>query len=113
MILIVAGGRDHHMTEEEFGLLKDLCMVLKPDIILTGGQRGVDMTAHFWAIENGYEAPICWADWARYGKAAGPIRNEHMARNADAVVLFPGGHGTQNMFEKAQEWDLMVFDYRN
>jgi hypothetical protein len=48
------------------------------------------------------------ADWNKYGKAAGPIRNAQMAKYADAVILFPGGRGTANMRKLAKEHGLEI-----
>ena len=50
------------------------------------------------------------ADWDKYGKAAGFIRNEQMAQNADALVVFWDGksRGTKNMIELAAKYKLKV-----
>lgn len=45
------------------------------------------------------------ADWDRYGKAAGGIRNSQMLIEGkpDLVVAFPGGNGTRDMVLKARK----------
>jgi predicted Rossmann-fold nucleotide-binding protein len=35
-----------------------------------------------------------------------------MAQYADAVVLFPGGKGTQSMFDEATKAGIVIFDWR-
>ena len=52
------------------------------------------------------------ADWKAHGKAAGPIRNRDMAKHADQVVLFPGGRGTENMYQEAKKAGLVIHDWR-
>jgi predicted Rossmann-fold nucleotide-binding protein len=36
-----------------------------------------------------------------------------MAKYADAVVLFPGGLGTENMLVQAINHNLKIFDWRD
>ena len=45
------------------------------------------------------------ADWAKHGKAAGPIRNAEMLTEflPDYIVAFPGGKGTADMLRKAEK----------
>jgi len=45
-------------------------------------------------------------------QAAGPIRNGTMAHYADAVALFPGGRGTEDMARQSEQKGLEIFDYR-
>lgn len=53
------------------------------------------------------------ANWIKYGKRAGHIRNMEMADYADAVMLYPGGVGTDDMYSVAKSKGLRIFDYRN
>ena len=64
-----------------------------------GGAKGADELARDWARIRNVWLITYPADWDRHGKAAGPIRNEHMLREfePDLVVAFPGGRGTQHM----------------
>jgi hypothetical protein len=51
------------------------------------------------------------ADWERYGKRAGPIRNAEMVKaGADVVLAFPlpGGRGTQHTIRLAREAGIPV-----
>ena len=50
------------------------------------------------------------ADWDRYGKAAGPMRNEKMAQNADALILFWNGTtpGSASMLRLADKYGLAI-----
>ena len=50
------------------------------------------------------------ADWARFGRAAGPLRNAAMAAVADAAVVYwrPGSRGSADMVRAAQARGLRV-----
>ena len=50
------------------------------------------------------------ADWTKYNKAAGPIRNKLMleAGKPDLVIAFPGGNGTINMIKQAKEAGIRI-----
>lgn len=68
-------------------------------VIVSGGARGADETGEFYALSKGYDVERYPADWEKYGKGAGPIRNKEMLEIADAVVVFWDGksRGTMNM----------------
>lgn len=77
---------------------------------MQGGAKGVDTFAREWAVT--YPAIKRWvakADWDRYGKSAGPIRNKRMLDwGPDLVVAFPGGKGTANMIKQAEDAGVKV-----
>lgn len=80
--------------------------------IVSGGASGVDAAGEQWAEANG--VPIEWfpAEWDRHGKAAGPMRNEDMAKHADALLLVWDGHsrGSADMRARAQAHNLPIFE---
>ena len=116
MRLIVAGGRDYDLTVCDLSRLAKLCDRIDVTEIVHGDARGVDRTAAAWGKRQGYVVKAFPADWCCSNEAPrhaqGAIRNIAMARYADAVVLFNGGSGTQNMFETAKKHGLRIFDYR-
>lgn len=67
-------------------------------IIITGGCRGVDKIAEHEAKRKGLEVIVFMADWKKYGRSAGPIRNERMLVEGkpNCVVAF------HNDFEKSK-----------
>lgn len=69
------------------------------DELIVGGCRGTDSLAERWARERGIPVKVYKADWEKYGKSAGPRRNEEMAKDADFGVCFWDGksRGTRNM----------------
>ena len=50
------------------------------------------------------------ADWKRYGRGAGPARNQAMLVefNPQLLVAFPGGKGTADMVRRAQKAGVRV-----
>jgi hypothetical protein len=86
---------------------------IDPDIIINGAAFGADLIARDWAISR---RRGCWtfpADWDRYGKAAGPIRNKQMLEwgRPDIVIAFPGGKGTRGMIALARAAGVPVGEY--
>ena len=109
--VIIAGSRDF----SDYALLKrtmdTLLSNIKEDItVVCGKARGADTLGEQYAKERGYAVAYFPADWDKYGKAAGFIRNEQMAQNADALVVFWDGksRGTKNMIELAAKYKLKV-----
>lgn len=77
-------------------------------------KEGADLFAEEWAFYNrvpSWPYAVTEEDWKRHGKRAGPIRNGRMLRerNPDAVLAFPGGKGTRNMVDQAQENGVEVW----
>lgn len=52
------------------------------------------------------------ADWSKYGKAAGPMRNQKMLDEykPDLVVALPGGRGTADMVSRARVAGVEVIE---
>ena len=46
--------------------------------IVSGHCQGADMLGEKYAEEHGFPAKVFPADWKKYGRAAGPIRNKQM-----------------------------------
>lgn len=78
--------------------------------IIQGGATGADNLAVDWAIVNWCVYETYEAEWDKYGKRAGPIRNKKMLDEGkpDLVVAFPGGKGTANMVKLAEEAGVKV-----
>jgi 2-phospho-L-lactate guanylyltransferase (CobY/MobA/RfbA family) len=111
--ILVCGGRDYGtwVTEEgykatnhyEVEKLNNTLDALKQEFdsitIIQGDARGADSLAKSWAIRNKVSMLNFPADWARYGKSAGYLRNVQMLEEGkpDLVIAFPGGSGTAMM----------------
>ena len=112
MITIVCGGRDYadwHRVKIVLAIVNGIFTITQ---IVQGGARGADALARRWAIQCGIPVRTFDADWTRYGKRAGPMRNRQMADEAGAelCIAFPGGVGTANMIEEAKRVKMRVLD---
>lgn len=98
-VLVVTGGRGF---ADQALLWRSLDRVLRergPLVLWHGGCSGADALAAEWAAARGVPARVWAADWARFGRAAGPLRSRAMLAAAAAtgscgLVAFPGGRGT-------------------
>lgn len=108
MKVIIAGGRRYIPTDEDLVLLKKLHGLYGFTEIVSGGCRGGDKVGENFARQEVIQLKVYPAEWSKYGRAGGPMRNYAMARYADAVILFPGGRGTDSMRQAAREHGLKI-----
>lgn len=68
------------------------------DTVVSGGAKGADTLGERYADEMGYQKLIFKADWDKYGKRAGFIRNVDIIDNCDVCFAFWDGqsHGTKH-----------------
>ena len=106
--IVVAGCRDYENYIEAKEYIDFCIQNLKKKyklIFLSGGCRGADTLGERYAKEEGFEIEYYPAQWERYGKSAGPLRNFEMAKNADYVICFWNNKskGTKSMIELAKK----------
>lgn len=79
-------------------------LFLKCDAIVSGGARGVDRMAEIHARKHHIPVKVIPANWNRYGKQAGFIRNSEIIRNCHAVLAILDGksRGTLDSLNKAK-----------
>lgn len=79
--------------------------------VVSGAARGVDYLGERWAQARGIGVRSFPADWDRYGRGAGHMRNEDMARVGEALIALPCKHsrGTLNMIERAERHGLLIY----
>lgn len=84
---------------------------MTPTQIISGGARGVDRLAKEFAASRGIEFTEYLADWDRYGKRAGFMRNCVMVGTADAVIAIWDGksRGTKHSISYATSQGKRVF----
>jgi hypothetical protein len=104
--ILVCGGRDYGDTKAINRTLAEI----EPKCVIHGGARGADMLAGSWARRQGIPVIEVAAQWERYGKKAGYLRNRWMLELCapDLVVAFPGGKGTRMMVDLAAEAGFAV-----
>lgn len=80
-------------------------------VIVSGGARGADSLAERYAKEKGYPTKVFKANWDRYGKQAGFLRNREMhkyiakAKDRGVVAFWQNqSKGTAHNFELAEEY---------
>lgn len=111
--LIIAGSRTFKNYFEARGIIYSTLSTRKPEeiTIISGGAKGADYIGEMFAKEFGTGLSIYNADWDTYGKKAGHIRNEEMAKVGDGLLLFWDGEskGSQDMMFKALAKNIPVF----
>jgi len=113
--VLVTGGRDYGDAPTVNRTLDQILAGLETGrgmILIVGGARGADKLAQNWAELHDKEVELIVekADWLKYGRAAGPIRNQLMLdkHKPELVVAFPGGKGTSHMVQIAQQAGVQV-----
>ncbi len=111
MKIIIAGGRDFTNYELLKHFVAECLLGIVGDIeIVSGGAKGVDELGELFAFEHKLKLTKFPADWNKYGKSAGPIRNAEMANYANMLIAFWDGQskGTKNMIDCATKKGLVV-----
>lgn len=117
--IIIAGSRKFNDYSKMLNKLDELgthLLATMDDIeIVSGHASGADTLGERFAKAYHYPLKIFPAEWDKYGKAAGPIRNEQMAKYAaeadrGMLIAFPIGEsrGTKNMIKLAKQYGLEV-----
>lgn len=109
--LIVAGSRSFGDYDRLAADLDHLLARRLPAVeIVSGGASGADALGERYAAERGLALRVVPAQWARYGKSAGPIRNQTMAMYGHALVAYWDGvsPGTAHMVKAAAAAGLRV-----
>lgn len=115
MRVIVCGGRDFSRRVLLFTTMDRLHAERGFTAFMQGGARGADAIARRWAKTHPEIARfVCEAEWTRYGKPAGAIRNSKMLTwKPDLVVAFPtGGPGTADMMRQARAAGVEVIEVK-
>lgn len=108
----VVGSRDF----KHYGLL---CYYLdnfffrsdSPIKIISGGAKGADSLAEKFAEARNIKTKVYKANWEKYGKKAGFLRNKKIIKNCDVVVAFWDGEskGTKITIDLAKEAGKKVY----
>jgi len=103
MKILITGSRTYWNWKKIYEELKDYP---KDTTIIHGAARGADTLAGEVASQLGFKVIEVPAQWNKYGKSAGPIRNNKMLdMNPDLVIAFPlpGSKGTKHCMEEAEK----------
>lgn len=123
MKILVCGGRKYGTKTVEGKTVRDTEAVSllnstldkykdEVTLIIQGGAKGADTLAYLWAADNKKPCKEYRAEWDKYGRAAGTLRNETMLldSNPDLVLAFPGGSGTAHMIRFARSEGYSVIE---
>jgi hypothetical protein len=114
MRILICGSRTWNHPEDIDVFIKSLP---KDTIIIEGECRGADIQAKLSAIKHKLTVESYPAQWARYGKGAGILRNTEMLETGkpDLVVAFhenlTKSRGTLNMITQAMAKGVPVKVY--
>lgn len=111
MRILICGDRNWH----DGAAIREVLAKFLPDVVVEGEARGADTLARLSAESMGIEVLRFPADWQKYGRAAGPIRNSQMLKegNPDIVVGFhykiDESKGTRDMLTRAKKAGKATF----
>lgn len=79
--------------------------------VVSGTCQGADRLGERWARTNNISISRYSADWKRYGKKAGILRNVKMVENAEALLALWDGEsrGTEHIITFAKSAGLKVY----
>lgn len=112
-IVAVTGGRDYRDRGTLYRVLDAERDTDGVSVLVHGGCRsGADALAHEWAKERRVSVRVFQADWDTHGRAAGPMRNRGMLREANPhlLIAFPGGRGTADCVSAARHLRIPVLE---
>jgi len=112
MKVIIAGGRNFKQTNKDCDLLLELHQKHNFTEIVSGTCKGADMFGESFARYIDVPIKDFKPNWS-LGKIGGILRNEQMAKYADALILFEGGKGSKNMYENGLKYKLIILHNDN
>lgn len=100
-----------------YELLKNKCdeflqgKIAKGIVVVCGSSKGTFSLGKRYAKENGYMLEVFTADWKKYGKDAGDIRDFQMVSSADALIAFWDGESKEgkSKIDFARRTGIQVF----
>lgn len=108
MRTIIAGSRTITSYQTVCECIKDSGFTITE--VVSGAARGVDKLGEMWAKENKVAIKQFPADWDKFGRKAGHIRNEEMAQYATCLIAIWDGEspGTGSMIHYAIKYGLKM-----
>jgi SLOG family YspA-like protein len=115
MRILITGSRN--WTDREairvaiVGVGRESSVLPQDVVVVHGGARGADLLAADVAQALGCQFEVHHADWERYGKRAGIVRNSEMVNlGADVCLAFPLGEsrGTRHCMREAEKAGIPV-----
>jgi hypothetical protein len=105
--ILVTGSRNFTNRETVLEILSEYWEEgVEDTVLIHGGARGLDELAADVAFQLGWVEELHFAEWERFGKSAGHIRNQAMVDSgADVCIGFPmaGSRGTWDCLKRAAD----------
>jgi hypothetical protein len=113
LVIVAGGGRALDWPADRVAAALLQATAGRPvALLLHGGARGADRLIEHAARSLVWPVEVIPAEWGRYGRAAGPLRNGLLLRRAlevatpaqgsVLVVAFPGASGTASLVRQAR-----------
>jgi len=112
MKVIIAGGRDYHLTSTDHVRLDEMREQLPITEVVSRCARGADASALDWAVLRGVPTTRFSNGWDRLATSGSTQLPAEMTDYAEALIVFPGGTGTSAVVMQAQASGLSVIDWR-
>lgn len=115
MKVIIAGSREIINPSLELAIALYTCPFHNQITeIVSGHARGIDQAGEKLAYLSSLPCKLFEANWTKYGKKAGYLRNEEMAKYADGLIAVWDGKskGTKHMIDLANKYKLKVYVYK-
>ena len=110
MKLIIAGSREFNFGTE---LIRHYVhkFDLVPTEIVCGGATGIDNCGKEFGERCGLPVKMFNAEWLKYGKASGPMRNAEMSKYGTHLLLIWNGasKGSASMLLEMQKQNKPVY----
>ena len=107
MIILCCGDRE---WKNEISIERELETYSRDTVIIHGNARGADKLSSIVGKRLGFKEIISFpANWFKYGRAAGPIRNQQMIDEGkpDYIIAFhsdiKSSKGTKDMLNRASK----------
>jgi len=110
MKLIIAGSRDLDIGTEIIRHYVNK-LELVPVEVVCGGATGIDNCGKLFSEKCGIPVKMFGAEWLKYGRSAGPMRNRQMAEYGDALLLIWSGDskGSASMLLEMQKLNKPIY----
>lgn len=97
-----------------YSVLDDFIKESKIEVsaVISGACWGIDQLGEEWAKKNSKEISTAPADWKKYGKRAGFIRNSEMALAGDCLICIysSGSSGSLHMISEMKRLGKPIFE---
>ena len=115
--IAVVGSRDFDDYTLFESVMDDFLRDKGQVLFVSGGANGADKLAEEYAKVHDIEIIIYKAEWKRYGRGAGFVRNKKIWDESDMGIAFWDGKskGTQHSFKLAEKMGkaLVIYNYKD